>query len=124
MWSPSALCELGVGLRPRKYVAAGRTMEATKENKNLIFIKDTLRLSSQDLAKSLGVSSITVTRWEQGTSTPTGLQAEVLQGLYNVALTIERNRDQQRAEMVRGLVLLGIGALIFYLLVQASQSGN
>lgn len=92
-------------------------MEAT----HVLYIERVLGIGSQDLSKSLGVSPITVTRWEQGSSIPTGLQAEVLQGLYNVALNIERNRDEQQAQIVRGLVLLGIGALIFYLLSQASK---
>ena len=86
------------------------------------FIETVLGLGSQDLAKSLGVSPITVFRWEQGSNAPTGLQAEVLQGLYNIALDIERTIDQHRAEIVRGLIILGIGALIFYLLSQASRS--
>lgn len=94
------------------------------EASHVVFIERVLGLGSQDLARSLGVSPITVTRWEQGSSTPTGLQAEVLQGLYNVALNIEGNKDQQRAETVRGLVLLGIGALIFYLLREASERNS
>ncbi len=83
------------------------------------FIKQTFGLDSHELAKALGVAPITVTRWEQGLNTPTGLQAEVLHGLHNVALSIRQSQDQQRAEFVKGLIVLGIGALIFYLLSQA-----
>ena len=85
------------------------------------FIEQTFGLGSQELAKSLGVAPITVTRWEQGLNTPTGLQAEVLHGLHNVALSTSQSQDQQRAEFVKGLIVLGIGALIFYLLSQTSQ---
>ena len=80
------------------------------------FIKDTLRLTSHNLAKALGVAPITVARWEEGLNIPSGLQSEVLQGLYNVALEVERDGDGKRADMINGLLLLGIGALIFYLL--------
>jgi transcriptional regulator with XRE-family HTH domain len=86
------------------------------------FIEQRFGLSSQELAKALGVAPVTVTRWEQGLNTPTGLQAEVLQGLYNVALSIRQNKDQQRAEVMKGLVVLGIGALIFYFLSQAGKN--
>lgn len=92
------------------------------EAAHIRFIEETLSLGSSDLAKALGVALITVTRWEQGLNTPTGLQAEVLQGLYSVALSIQDARDQQHADTVRGLVTLGIGALIFYLLNQMSQN--
>lgn len=92
------------------------------EAAHIRFIEATLGLGSQDLAKALGVAPITVARWEQGLNTPTGLQAEVLQGLYNVALSIQQTRDLHHADTVRGLVTLGIGALIFYLLNQMSQN--
>lgn len=55
---------------------------------------------------------------KKGTNLPSGLQAEVLQGLYNVALTIEQDEDHKNADMIKGLVVLGIGALIFYLLTR------
>jgi len=84
------------------------------------FIEQTLGLNSQELAKALGVAPITVTRWEEGTNTPTGLQAEVLNGLYSVAMNIDEAEDKQRANVVKGLLILGIGALIFYLLSQKS----
>jgi DNA-binding transcriptional regulator YiaG len=87
----------------------------------ICLIKDSLRLSNQDLAKALGVAPITVARWETGTTTPTGLQAEVLQGLHSVALEVQRHQNQQQAELIRGLVLLGIGALVFYLLNRAAR---
>ena len=86
------------------------------DSSQIRFIKDTLRLTSQDLAKALGVAPITVTRWEEGLNNPSGLQSEVLQGLYNVALEVERDGDGKRADMINGLLLLGIGALIFHLL--------
>ena len=83
------------------------------------FVEETLRLTGQDLARSFGVAPVTVARWEDGRTAPVGLQAEVLQGLHSVALTIREQQDEQTSEFIRGLVLLGIGALIFYLLSQA-----
>lgn len=85
------------------------------------FMERTFGLDSQELAKALGVAPVTVSRWEQGLNTPTGLQAEVLNGLHNVAMSINQSHDQQRAEFVKGLIVLGIGALIFYLLSQIGQ---
>lgn len=84
-------------------------------------IEQTFGIGSQELAKALGVAPITVSRWEQGINTPAGLQAEVLQGLHNVALSVRQSQDQQRAELVKGLIVLGIGALIFYLLNQVGS---
>lgn len=86
------------------------------DSNQIIYIEKTLRLTSQDLAKALAVAPITVARWEQGLNVPTGLQSEVLQGLYNLALEVDRDEDGKRADMINGLLLLGIGALIFYLL--------
>ena len=82
------------------------------------YIQSVLGLSANDLAKAMGVAPITVGRWKNGTNLPTGLQAEVLQGLHSVALTIEQEKDQKSADMIKGLVMLGIGALIFYLLTR------
>lgn len=86
------------------------------EASQIRLLEETLNLGSHDLAKALGVAPITVSRWEEGSTTPNGLQAEVLQGLYSVALEIRQSQDRERNEMIRGLVVLGIGALIFYLL--------
>ena len=84
-------------------------------------IKNTFGLTNNDLAKSLGVAPITVERWEAGDNKPTGLQSEVLQGLHNVALDVKRKNDAQQAEFVKGLIVLGIGALIFHLLSQDNR---
>lgn len=83
------------------------------------FIRDVFRLSQRDLAKALNVSPATVARWEtsgdQGHS-PTGLQHEVLRGLHSVALRVKD--DETEKQMIAGLIVLGIGALIFVLLTQ------
>jgi transcriptional regulator with XRE-family HTH domain len=84
------------------------------------FIEQTLGINSQELAKALGVAPVTVTRWEEGSNTPAGLQAEVLNGLHSVAMSIHQGEDKERADVVKGLLILGIGALIFYLLNQKS----
>lgn len=83
-------------------------------------IKKAFKLESRDLAKALNVAPYTVTRWEKnqddGGTLPTGLQAEVLQALHNVALETQGKKNEDEAKLIRGLILLGIGALIFYLL--------
>ena len=79
-------------------------------------ICSTFNLKSRELANALNVAPPTVTRWETGQSQPTGLQEEVLQALHNMALEVKEEKDEQRASNIRGLLLLGIGALIFYLL--------
>ena len=81
-------------------------------------IRGAFKLESRDLAKALNVAPFTVTRWEkkEGGTSPTGLQAEVLQALHNVALETQRKKNDQETKLIRGLILLGIGALIFYLL--------
>lgn len=47
---------------------------------------------------------------------PTGLQAEVLRGLHGVALRVRT--DPARRQIVSGMVVLGVGALISYLLLE------
>jgi transcriptional regulator with XRE-family HTH domain len=81
---------------------------------DVIFIRATFKLEQRDLAKALNVSPATVGRWESGESEPTGLQAEVLRALHNVALQVKDNDVQK--QLIAGLIVLGIGALIFYLL--------
>jgi transcriptional regulator with XRE-family HTH domain len=83
---------------------------------DILFIRTTFKLEARDLAKALNVSPATVGRWESGESAPTGLQAEVLRALHNVALQVKD--DEAQKQMIAGLILLGIGALIFYLLTR------
>ncbi|MGE5692499.1 MAG: hypothetical protein ACM3YF_01825 [Candidatus Zixiibacteriota bacterium] len=73
-----------------------------------------------DLAKALNVTPYTVDRWLKPTDPtfPTGLQKDVLQGLYNTALEVNRRKDEETEKLVRGLITLGIGALLFYLLTK------
>ena len=91
------------------------------DSAQIALIKETLGLSTQDLAKALSVAPVTVARWEQGKNTPTGLQAEVLEGLHSVSLGVQRGQDDGQSALLRGLVVLGIGALIFYLLTRTVQ---
>jgi hypothetical protein len=51
---------------------------------------------------------------EKGENPPTGLQDEMLRALHNFALKV-KDYEAERA-MVGGLIALGVGALIFYLL--------
>ena len=63
----------------------------------------------------MNVAPYTVSRWEnEEGSAPSGLQQEVLRALHNTAQRVREN-EAERA-MIGGLIALGIGALIFYLL--------
>lgn len=84
------------------------------------FIRECFGLSQRDLAKALNVAPYTVARWELGGTSPVGLQAEVLRALYNTAVEIRGKKDEEAAKAIGGLVALGIGALIFYLLMKES----
>ena len=64
----------------------------------------------------MNVTPYTVARWEDGTNAPTGLQAEVLRALHNTALHVGENEEE--SAHVGGLIALGIGALIFFLLTR------
>lgn len=80
----------------------------------LRFVCEIFKLSPKDLAKAMNVAPNTVHRWEKGENPPTGLQDEVLRALHNVALKVKD--DEAERAMVGGLIALGVGALIFYLL--------
>ncbi len=80
----------------------------------LRFVCDVFNLSAKDLAKAMNVAPNTVHRWEKGDNPPTGLQEEVLRALHNVALKVKD--DERERAIVGGLIALGVGALIFYLL--------
>ncbi len=86
--------------------------------KQIQFICNTFSLSQRELAKALNVGPHTVGRWQSGANEPTGLQLEVLRGLYRTAVEVTDNSDEKQAELIGGLVALGIGALIFYLLTK------
>ena len=83
---------------------------------DILFIRSTFGLGPRDLAKVLAVSPATVGRWESDESAPTGLQAEVLRALHNVALNVQGNDNDIQRQRIAGLIHHGIGALIFYLL--------
>ena len=69
-------------------------------------IRERLGLTVIQWAKALNVSSPTVTRWEEGSTDPAGLHAEVMLGIQ---LALDRGADPIRTGQ---LVALGIGALI------------
>lgn len=83
----------------------------------IAFIRETFGLSQRDLAKALNVAPFTVARWEAGFNEPTGLQDEVLRALHRTAMETSARADDSAAR-VGGLVALGIGALLFYMLTQ------
>ncbi len=83
----------------------------------IAFIRQTFGLSQRDLARALNVAPYTVARWETGWNEPTGLQEEVLRALHRAAVETAPRTDDSAAKM-GGLIALGIGALIFYLLTR------
>lgn len=83
---------------------------------DVLFIRTTFGLEPRDLARVLNVSPATVGRWESRESAPTGLQVEVLRALHGVALRVQDDEVQKQA--VAGMIALGVGALIFYLLTR------
>lgn len=82
------------------------------------FVRDVFGLTPLQLTRALGVSVNTVVRWESGENSPSGLQEEVLRALHLAA--VETQHDEARRIRVAGLIQLGIGALLFYLLRQES----
>lgn len=84
-------------------------------------IRIAFSLSPRELASALNVAPLTVARWEEGRSAPTGLQEEVLQALHSTALNVIHRGDWEQTRHLRGLVMLGIGALIYYLLSQQAE---
>lgn len=91
-------------------------MNSTQVAQQLETILETFQLTKRDLAKAMNVTPYTVARWADGTNAPAGLQAEVLRALHNTALHVEENEEESMH--VGGLIALGIGALIFYLLTK------
>ncbi len=81
------------------------------------FIRETFGLSKRELAKALNVAPYTVARWEAGGNAPTGLQQEVLRALHRTAVETAPRTDNSAANL-GGLIALGIGALIYYLLTR------
>ncbi len=69
-----------------------------------------IRSVSADRAKALNGALYTVARCEAGWNEPTGLQEEVLCAVHRRAV--------ETAASAGGLIALGIGALIFYLLTR------
>ncbi len=95
---------------------------ASLSPEEILFVRKTFNLSQHGLAKSLNVTPHTVMRWEAGTNSPTGLQEEVLRALHNVALDVTASNDAAKQAMIGGLIALGVGALIFYLLRQTANA--
>ncbi|MBK9387318.1 MAG: hypothetical protein IPN34_21085 [Planctomycetes bacterium] len=81
---------------------------------HLRFVCEVFNLSAKDLAKAMNVAPNTVHRREKRENLPTGLQEEVLRALHNIALKVDD--DARERAILGGLIALGVGALIFYLL--------
>lgn len=82
------------------------------------FICDTFNISSQALAGALAVAPSTMERWRTGDRSPKGTPEAVLRSLHGVAVGIESSGDDAKRRVIRSLILLGVGALIFHLLTK------
>lgn len=71
-------------------------------------LRTKLELAEGDWARALNVDKKTVTRWEDGSTEPVGLAAEVMLGIEQA---IEHGANPVQ---IGALVSLGIGALICY----------
>ena len=74
-------------------------------------LRESLGLSPAEWAKALSVNDRTIERWENGSTEPTTLAADVLRGIEQA---INEGVDPKRAGR---LIALGIGALICYALI-------
>ena len=77
-------------------------------------MRESLRLKSSELARSLNVAAFTLRRWEDGSSAPVGLQSEVLQGLIDTVGRV----SPERARTIGTQMLGGFGRMIVALLAK------
>lgn len=75
---------------------------------DIIALRGAYGFSRRDLARCLRLAPITVTRWEAGTSPPTGLAREILSAMLAAAGTLTAERCARIGLQLR----LGIGAFI------------
>ena len=78
-------------------------------------VRETFNLTRGQLAKAMEVSANTVSRWERGTP-PTGLHRSVLTALHTTA--VEVRHDRAKANLIRGVVLVGVAGLLAYALTR------
>lgn len=71
-------------------------------------IRERLGLSEEVMARALGVTPVTVWRWETRVSEPQGTALAILRG---VEQALDEGADPKR---VAGKFALGVGALIFH----------
>jgi len=82
----------------------------------VIYVRETFGMSQRALAKAMNVAPLTVYRWESGANEPSGLQREVLQALHLVALKVAS--DPNKCAAIGGKLAMGVGALIYVLLLE------
>lgn len=84
----------------------------TISKNQLIFIKRVFDLNTMEMAKFLGVAPITVTRWESGKNIPVGIHTDILSQFYCIALEIDLDKNEFKANRYKSLMKLGVGAFI------------
>ena len=91
---------------------------------DILFIREVFNLSQRELAKALNVTPATAARWELADDghKPTGLHDDVLRALHLTAAEV--HADEIRRVRIAGMIRLGIGALIFYLLQREAEPAN
>lgn len=84
----------------------------------IIQLREALNMSRPDLARALNVTSTTLANWEK--DGPHGLGAEVLGGLHQAVFDVDDAGSERsaRVERIAGELRLGLGALLFYRLLE------
>lgn len=77
-------------------------------------VREAFGMSQSELAHCLNVRLYTVTRWEEGNSSPFGTSATVLQGLHFASQKL----DAQQTAVWAGHLKLGLGGFIHYVLTK------
>lgn len=71
-------------------------------------LREQLGLSPDEMARALGVTAITIARWEAGSVVPQGIAQEVLRGIEQA---VAEGGDARR---IAGKLALGVAAVIYH----------
>lgn len=78
-------------------------------------LRKRLGMSRGELARALGVTERTISRWEEGTA-PQGLAAEVMRAIENAIL------DGAEPKRVAWTISSGIGSIVHHVLIRPSAN--